>query len=183
MDPVIEGRLKKGATKIGELWREGKRCSSGWGVKEVDFQEGEDTLKSMERWACQCAEKTDFCKGKSTWFRLAVTDCREVIEGEHGVPFMMTAEEWDLTKLTMKVEIPEVGIVEIGPKGPVTMTDMMKHMPAPDGLKSTLRVLKTFPGSRVQGVQEAPITVVETEVSEAVETEPVVAEPGGEKTA
>jgi hypothetical protein len=175
MDPAVELRLKKGAMLIGNFWRAGQRCAMGWSVKVGDFPDGVDPYKAMESWACQCEKKTDFCKAKSHWFKLAMMELRDVIEDEYSIPFMMTAEEWDLTKLTMTIPLKDMGNVQIGPAGIVIMTDLWKAMEAPEGLKSTLRVLQKFPGSRVQGVQEPDAVETDGPVA-AVETGPSAAE-------
>lgn len=155
MDPEVEKKLKEGAIFLGKMWRDGQRCSSGWDIKVTEFPEGEDAFKVMKGWACRCSEKSKFCKGKAQWLNLAIGDLREPVDGPYGIPLMMTAEEWDLTKLTMNVEMEGIGTVSIGPNGTMIMVDLLKHMSAPEGLKSTLRVLKAFPNARVEGVQEA----------------------------
>lgn len=176
MDPEVEKKLKEGAIFLGKTWREGQRCASGWDIKETGFPEGEDPNKVIRTWACQCAEKSKFCKGKAQWLSLAVGDLREAVDGAYGIPLMMTAGEWDLTKLTMTVELKDIGPVKIGPGGTLIMMDLLKQMPAPEGLKSTLRVLKAFPNARVEGIQEAELpdvvaAVVAGQPPEATEQE------------
>lgn len=185
MDPAIEERLRKGATALGNTWRAGQRCGTGWGVTISDFPDGETSEKAVERWACQCTPRTDFCKAKALWFRLAMIELRDLVEGEYGVPMMMTATEWDLTKLTMKVEYEKLGQVVIGPGGTLTMSDLKKHMKAPQDLQATLLVLKTFPGARVEGIEEGQATS-KIDSPGTVDTEPVPSEvsdaPGEEVT-
>lgn len=175
MDPAVEDRLRKGAEMLGKLFRAGHRCATGWSVKIGDFPDNVDPMKALESWTCQCEKKSDFCKAKCQWFKLAMLEVRDPIEDECGIPFMMTSEEWDLTKLTMTVPLKDMGDVQIGPVGIVTMTDLWKAMGAPEGLKSTLRVLQKFPGSRVQGVQEPEVVETDAPIA-AIGTEPLAAE-------
>lgn len=179
MDPVVEERLRKGAVMLGKFWTAGQRCAMGWSVKETDFPEGEDVFKVIERWACQCPQKTDFCKAKSHWFKLAMSDLRFHLEDEYGVALMMTAEEWDLTALTMKVDMGEHGVVSIGSKGVMSMGDLNKLRKAPDTLGSMLRVMKTFKGMRIQGVIEATPTAPAATAG----ADPLSAEVSGEEAA
>src|SRR5215467_4686392 len=98
MDPKTEVRLQKGATALGNTWRAGHRCATGWSIAICDLASDDASEKAVEKWACQCEPRTEFCKAKALWFRLAMIELRDLVEGEYGIPMMMTAAEWDLTK-------------------------------------------------------------------------------------
>lgn len=123
-------RLKNGAKVLGKMWLDGIRCPEGW--------------KSVE---CGCNPKGKFCKAKKQWVDLALQDGRMIEEGDFDLILMMTAEEWDNTGLTLKVEIPDTGTIGIGPKGSIGMVELAKV--SSDTMPSILKVFKCFPGSRV----------------------------------
>src|ERR1043166_5982001 len=154
MDAAIEERLRKGAAILGECWRAGDRCALGWGIKMGPIAEDEDSDKAVERWACQCETKTKVCKMKGHWIKLALHDLRLPDEGPFGIPLAMTAAEWDLTGLTMKVEIPDVGPLTIGPKAMTTMTGLLDVSRNPAILKTMYPFWKTMPGAKFEGVIE-----------------------------
>jgi hypothetical protein len=154
MDAAIEERLKKGAGILGEYWRAGERCAFGWGIRMAPLGEDEDSEKAIERWACQCETKTRFCKTKVHWVKLALMELRLPEEGPYGIPLLMTASEWDLTGLTMKVEIPDVGPLTIGPKAMTTMAGLLDVSRHPGLIKTMYPFWKTMPGAKFEGVIE-----------------------------
>jgi hypothetical protein len=157
MDPETEGRLKKGAALLGELWRAGERCAQGWDIRVADIPENAvNAEESMLGWACACAKPNRFCKSKRHWFKLALCELREVVEGPFGMTSMMNAEEWDLTGLTRKMEFPGVGVVSIGANGVMLATDLEKLQEAPETLESIVKLLKAFPKARVMAVLPPP---------------------------
>ena len=157
MDPAIEDRLKKGATALGQYWRAGDRCATGWGVNLSAFVDGEDSEKAVERWACSCEKKSRFCKAKALWFRLALMELREECEGEFGIALMMNATEWDLTGLTLKYPIgqpaPGGKVIGIGQKGLLTMASLLNLMKVPETLVSTVQLMQAFPGAKIDSVE------------------------------
>jgi len=158
MDPAIEERLRKGASILGDCWRAGDRCAFGWSIRMTPMLDDEDSEKAVERWACQCETKTKFCKTKAFWLKLALQELRLPDEGPYGVALAMTAAEWDLTGLMMRVEIPEVGPVTIGPKGMTTMAGLLDVSRHPGLLKTMYPFWKTIPGAKFEGIID-PATV------------------------
>ncbi len=158
MDPAIEDRLKKGAVALGEYWRAGDRCMTGWGVTPTAIAAGDDPEKAVERWACSCEKKSRFCKAKALWFKLALMELREECDGEYAIPFMMNSVEWDLTGLTLKYPInqPNPGgkVIGIGQKGLLTMSSLKNLMKAPETLVSAVQLMQAFPGAKIDSVQE-----------------------------
>lgn len=166
-------RLKKGASFLGKLWMNPQnRCPDGWTISP-----------------CTCQPAREFCKARNLWVTLAIEDWidsvkrgeqdgREMDDGPFGLSLSMRASEWDAVALQMKIEHPEIGLISIGsPVSCVTgMVDMAKMMDAPEVLASTLRVLKAFPKSRVEGLSdpvEAPAVLgVEIPMEMAVEANP-----------
>lgn len=133
-------RLKNGAIFMGKLWKIPEhRCPSGWSLND-----------------CDCQPLRKFCTARNLWIALGIETYRDFEEGPFGLALAMTASEWDSTGLTMKIEHPSVGTILIGSgKDCVTgMSDMGKMMDAPEVLASTLRVLKAFPKSRVEGISD-----------------------------
>lgn len=150
-------RLKKGAGKLGEIWKIlDQRCPAAWSLD-----------------ICTCQPVKRFCQGRLLWLTLAVEAGRDLQEDPYGLVLAMTASEWDATGLTMVVEHPDMGKLLIGSSGEsVTgMVDMAKMMDAPEVLASTLRVLRAFPRSKVEGIQEAEAAVPEA-VAMVAEAEP-----------
>lgn len=166
MDPAIEERLKKGAVALGEYWRAGDRCATGWGVNPLAIVDGEDSEKAIERWACSCEKKSRFCKAKALWFRLALMELREECAGEFGIALMMASYEWDLTGLTLKYPInqpaPGGKVIGIGQKGLLTMGSLLNLMKVPETFVSTVQLMQAFPGAKIDSIQEpAPKPVAE----------------------
>jgi hypothetical protein len=143
-------RLKKGAAFLGQLWKDPtQRCIAGW------------TLDS-----CTCEFPTKFCKARMQWISLAIEQGRDLEEDPHGLALAMTATEWDATGLTMKVQHPQIGEFKLGSSldsvtGMVPVAQMMHDS---EVLASTLRVMRAFPKSKYEGMEEAPIAVVVPEV-------------------
>jgi hypothetical protein len=126
----IPARLLRGAEKLGEFWREGLRCPRGW--------------QSVE---CECEPANNFCRAKRLWVNLALQDGRMIEEGDYGLAMMMRASEWDKTGLVLKVDILDVGIIGIGKKGAIAMSEFGKA--SPETLPSLLKVFKFFPGAQI----------------------------------
>lgn len=61
-------RLQKGASILGQLWKSGSRCASGW------------------RLGCSCPEPREFCSAKIKWLGLL-----KELHGGH--PYGLTGEE------------------------------------------------------------------------------------------
>ncbi len=158
MDPAIEDRLKKGAVALGEYWRAGDRCMTGWGVTPTAIAAGEDAEKAVERWACSCEKKSRFCKAKALWFKLALMELREECDGEYAIALMMTATEWDLTGLTLKYPIkqpaPDGKVIGIGQKCRITMSTMRNLMKASETLPSVVGLIEAFPGATIESILE-----------------------------
>jgi len=126
----IKERLLKGCKVLGNFWRTKERCAEGW--------------KSTE---CACGPKTKFCKAKAQWVDLALQDGRMLEEGEYGVAMMMRAEEWDETGLSLIVDIPDIGKVDVGQKGVISIKELAKV--TPETMPSILKIFKFFPDSQV----------------------------------
>jgi hypothetical protein len=90
---ALPSRLLKGASLLGQLWKDGVRCVSLWSR------------------VCPCEPKTSFCEVKRKWIALA----EEYYEGPpHGLsgsePFYvveaMTVSQFRAAGLTALVEVP-----------------------------------------------------------------------------
>jgi hypothetical protein len=134
--PVSE-RLKNGATQLGKLWRSKVRCQDGW-----------------DAYLCGCVKKSAFCVGKLQWIMLAASEGRPQEDGEFGLALMMTASEWDLTGLSMEVEIEDSGTFKLGQKAESTMKDFGELSKDPESAKSVLMVMKKFGGSSMELPEE-----------------------------
>jgi hypothetical protein len=151
-------RLKKGAIFLSQLWKvPEQRCTAGWSLD-----------------VCTCVPLKKFCNARLLWITLAVEECRDLEEGPFGLAAAMTAREWDATGLTMKIEHSEVGVISIGASQDCVtgMVDMGKMMDAPMVLASTLRVLRAFPKSRVEGLEGEVAAPVVIDVVIPVEANP-----------
>lgn len=126
----IKERLLKGCKVLGNFWRSKERCAEGW--------------KSTE---CACKPKAKFCKAKAQWVDLALQDGRMLEEGEYGTAMMMTAAEWDETGLSLIVDIQDIGKVDVGQKGVISMKELAKV--TPETMPSILKIFKFFPDSQV----------------------------------
>lgn len=161
----LRERLKNGARKLGDLWRQkAERCDSGWALDP-----------------CKCQPTKKFCQAKNLWVTLAIDDWlaslkrgdqdgREMDDGPFGVAVSMTSQEWDETQVLMKVVHPQIGEILVGTaKDKMTrMQDLANMLSTPDELKDILMVMKTFPNSRVMGVEDAaPAAVIIEEVLSA----------------
>jgi hypothetical protein len=136
-------RLKNGAKILGQLWKDlDQRCPMAW---------------SLDNCTCQPLKK--FCQGRLKWLTLAVEAGRELQEDQYGIVLTMTASEWDATGLTLKLDHPGVGMILVGSgSDSVTgMVDMAKMMDAPEVLESTLRVMKAFPRSKVDSIEDVSV--------------------------
>lgn len=153
-------RLKNGAVLLGELWRANERCASGWAITMGSITDDVNTEEAVETWACRCPEKNKFCKAKTHWLKLAVLDLREPKGGEYGLAAMMTAQEWNLTKLTYSVDIPDLGVIGIGPKGVVDAVGFAKLHETPDCRAAILRLLKVFKGAKIEAALDTDGTVL-----------------------
>jgi hypothetical protein len=106
---AIPGRLLKGATNLGEAWRAGQRCLSGFSR------------------ICPCPTPTEFCQIKRKWIVLAE-------EYYGGPPFgltgnelfyvveAMTVSQFKATKLTAIVQLPIETVVQGNEAGVVSST-------------------------------------------------------------
>lgn len=141
-------RLKKGAKKLGELWKiEAERCPSGWSLD-----------------ICSCQPQKKFCQARLLWLTIAVDAGRDLEDVPFGLALAMSAAEWDETGLLLKAVHPEIGelLIGAGPKRMTMMQDLLALMSTPDSLKDILMVMKTFDNSRVIGVEEAPTPAAES---------------------
>lgn len=133
----VEIRLVNGAKVLGQLYRAGGRCEEGW--------------------ACGCSRKiSKFCIAKGQWLALAIQASRPLPDqdGPFALIEMMTPAEFDASGLTLTVELPEIGTVKIGPKGQMSMADLLTLAANPESAKGTFKVLQGFPGSRVVEIEE-----------------------------
>lgn len=129
--PLAE-RLVRGASVMGRLWREGKKCERIWAFD------------------CNCdeAKKTDFCKAKAQWTKLYLEGGREIdFGGDFGIIEAMTSGELNASGLTLTLDVPEIGKVKVGPKGDLPWADFCRL--GAEVLPTVMKVLKAFPGSKV----------------------------------
>jgi hypothetical protein len=100
----LPSRLLKGATNLGEAYRAGQRCLSGFSR------------------ICPCATPTEFCQIKRKWIALA----EEYYGGQPfglggNEPFYvveaMTVSQFSATKLTATVEVPTGERISVGNRG------------------------------------------------------------------
>lgn len=148
----ISDRLKRGASMLGDLWRKGVRCSEEWNVLCVESGQG----KAVD---CFCEPKTEFCRVKKQWLDLVVDNGRELCQGAFGLFETMGGSEWDASGLTAKIDFPEVGAHSIGPKGIMGREDMILLCEAPETLSSIVKMMKNFPGLKVEEVGEKQVVV------------------------
>lgn len=127
--PSPKDRLLTGAQKLGKLWNEGQRCTDGWASY------------------CTCEIPKTFCKGKELWMSLAAGEGRGLGEGPFEVVEAMLASEFEASKLTMVVEVPDLGKVRVGPKGEVPWKSFLGQ--DIEALRTVLSILTSFPGSKV----------------------------------
>lgn len=150
-NPKTLERLKKGAVILGQYWKlEAERCPTGWSLDD-----------------CVCEPKKKFCKARMQWLELAIEDGRE-LDGPFAMALAMTGEEWDMTRVGLKMEHEGVSF-SVGTSEECVMSkvDLEKMMKAPQGLSCILRVMKAFPKSSIQAVTEAdPLKVPENILKE-----------------
>lgn len=140
--PVTEApvgaRLLNGARLLGQLFRSGVRCNlGGWSM------------------GC-CPNPTKFCQAKTQWMRLAEKAGREIEMTDWGVIEAMTFSEFSATGLTMKVDLGEIGVVGVGSRSEIPIADFLLIAQNPESMKSVLKVLRSFPGSKVTGIEDPP---------------------------
>lgn len=142
-------RLKRGALILGDLWKKNIRCAEEFGVLCSEA----DPLRAVD---CFCEPKTPFCKAKMQWLGIAADIGREIFSGEIGLIETMSGAEWDASGLTVKFEFQDVGVHGVGPKGVMGRDDLLKLAESQDTLASVFRLMKTFPGIKVQEVLGKP---------------------------
>jgi len=157
--PTAE-RLLEGAKTVGALWRAGERCqTTGWAVKGLENAEScEDQFDPDE--LCKCGVKaTRFCKAKVQWMLLAMAEPREIATGEFGFALTMKGSEWDASGLSLIWKVADVGDLKIGKKGALTMKELKELMAEPLAATATLRLIRAFPGAKVEFEKEekAPV--------------------------
>jgi hypothetical protein len=139
-DQPIWQRLLEGAKVLGQLWQKYKGCAKAWDVSEVC--------------ACLADQKpSPFCRARTRWLTLALEAGREVVDGEWGLFYSMTASEWDATGLTIKIELLDIGgVVAVGPAGAVTMRGLAQiaEKGGKEGLRGALKIIQSFEGSKIE---------------------------------
>lgn len=106
---MIPSRLLRGAEILGDLWRSGVRCKSGWAS------------------GCSCKEvggETDFCVAKQRWVALYIEHAGFEVSGwlafnePFGVIEAMSVRQFDATGLTVLVEVLGTKTpIRVGPRG------------------------------------------------------------------
>ena len=103
-DAPVPARLLNGARVLGKLWNEKTRCPNGWAYCDDSADH----------------ERTTFCKAKYQWLKLAMgvrdavaKSSREERVSDKFIVSCMTDAELDASCITMKIEIPEVGLVAL----------------------------------------------------------------------
>ena len=161
---TIPERLKKGAEILGKLWREGVRCGEDWSV----LCPADNPLEATD---CFCEPKNKFCLAKKQWLSLVIDDpreefhgplgIREIEQGPFGILMTMRGTEWDATGVTVQFDFPGIGLHGIGPKGIMSRGDLIKLFKEPSTLSAIIKLMKKFPGMKVEGVLEPGQTEVE----------------------
>lgn len=148
----VRTRLLKGAQKLAEFWRAGLRCeTSGWSLRE-----------------CECEIKTTFCGAKGLWLSLLYQDPglaergEPNAESEYGLIEMMRATELDVTGFTIATDAVKLKNVKIGPKGDLSLGEMLKMREEPDVIPPILDIKNAFPGAQIESVED-PEAIPETE--------------------
>ncbi len=130
----IKQRLLNGARVLGALWNSGVRCQVKW-----------------HYCACEAPKRTKFCEAKKQWLNLAEQADPPRTGGDVStatyVLDRMTNAELDAAAITMKIEMPEVGVVSVGSKGEISFTALEKV--GPDALRAVMMILRKFPGAKV----------------------------------
>lgn len=141
----VRTRLLKGAQKLAEFWRAGLRCeTTGWRLQE-----------------CECATKTTFCGAKGLWLALLFQDPDLPVRGEpnakseFGLIDMMRLTELEATGFTVRTDAPKLKDVKIGPKGELSLGELLKMRDEPDMIPPILDFKAKFPGAQIESV-EAP---------------------------
>ncbi len=139
VDQSTKSRLLRGAKVLGDFWRGGERCASGW---------NSDCPDELEK-------RSKFCKANMKWIELAIEEAREIGDGEeYGIILGMRASELEASGLTLEIEHPEHGRIKIGPKGTLSIAEISKLVTAPDAVGGVLKLLKVFPGAKVTETKE-----------------------------
>lgn len=128
----IAKRLINGSRVLGALYKSGQRCKNDWAGVCEDAPEA----------------RSKFCKGKLQWLALAVEDIgRDLsgVEDSFGLIHVMKCSEFEVTGLTMTLD----NNVKIGPSGMITATDAGRLSQDPSSIPSVLKILETFPNSKV----------------------------------
>ena len=97
-EQAVNARLRKGAVFLGEIWKKGIRCESGWNA------------------VCSCESPTAFCEVKTKW---ATIDKRS--DWDMGDPYEvlaeMTTDMLDAGEITVTIEFPNGSRVKVGKQG------------------------------------------------------------------
>lgn len=154
----IQTRLLKGARKLVEFWRSGQRCeTSGWSLR-----------------GCTCEIKTTFCGAKDLWVSLMIQDPKLEERGkpneesDYGVVEMMRATEFELSGLTVKNNGEKLHGSRIGPKGEISIAELIKLMDDSDAVPATLKLKEIFPGAEIETAEEIPEDMVSKPKEELV---------------
>lgn len=116
---MIPGRLLKGAKVLGDIFREGQRCTGNWSRD------------------CWCQKRTDFCEAKSRWLELlrelAPPEWLELTGNDpHFIILCMNEEMLNASGLTLKIQGPPgLPPILIGKKGTFfqTLIDIIAAAP------------------------------------------------------
>jgi hypothetical protein len=162
----VAPRLVNGARLLGQLWRSGERCANGWSGR------------------CECQAKTKFCAAKAQWCQLKATtpDWRKFEDS--AAPFAvidtMTLNEIAATGLTVEYRLYEnARTLKVGPKGEISVMDFAEICAASSvgesraEAESVLRIMTTFSGAKVVGVEKTPAPKQETKKEEPSHAGPV----------
>src|SRR4029077_15169460 len=146
--PTAE-RLLDGATQIGAFYRAGDRCATmGWRVEPVPGAESCEVQIEPED-LCKCGVKaTRFCSAKVKGLHLALCEPRDIQSGEFGLAWTMSGKEWDAPGLALLWDPPEIGVMKVGKRADVTMADLNALSVDPMSGRTTLILLKKFPGAK-----------------------------------
>lgn len=117
---------------LGEIWRaKDPSCACGWG------------------W-CSCAPPGRWCRNKRLWRKLAEEAGRTIHESPFGVVESMTCREADASGVTVQADLFGKKIMVGGAAGNLSWLDLCGLSEDQEVARSTLMILGTFGGSRLQ---------------------------------
>ena len=135
----------------------------GWRVTPIPGAESCEVQIEPEE-LCKCGAKaTRFCRAKVKWLHLALCEPRDIQSGEYGLAWTMSSVEWDATGLKLLWDPPEIGVIKVGKKAEVTMADLLALSADPMSGRTTLTLMKKFPGAKMEFEKPKDVDVIGVE--------------------